>query len=344
MNSLLKRQIRKYLDPEIKQETGNFLDAINDSYANYEEQIAMLQRAMKISSDELYEANSRLREEAKSLKEINKNLESILHSMNPDSDGIENTEFNVTEYIKKQSEEIISINKQREELLQNLELQNQELNEYAHVVSHDLKSPLRNVNTLVNWIIEDNGETLTEDSKDSLNLVLSNVEKMDLIIKGILDYSSIDKLQSESRIVDFNVLISEIIRTTSLPEHIELKKDNELPKIYGNYHRFKQLFQSLINNAIKYNDKEKGNINIGCVYKGNMVEFYIKDNGIGIPEAYFDKIFNVFTKLENDNHSSGIGLSIVKKIISFYGGKIWLESELKKGTTFFFTLKQNGTT
>ena len=188
--------------------------------------------------------------------------------------------------------------------------------------------------------MEDDNVSLSEESKKSLALVLFNTEKMDLTIKGILDYSSIDKLKSESRNVDFNVLIAEILRTTILPENIILKVDNELPKMYGNYSRFKQLFQNLIDNAVKYNDKEIGFINIGCKYKDDEVEFYIKDNGVGISEAYFDKIFNVFTKLSSDNYSSGIGLSIVKKIVSFYGGRIWLESTLGTGTTFYFTLQK----
>ena len=346
MNSLLKRQIRKYLDAEKDQEHYNdvFLAAINDSYVDYEKQITMLQRAMKISSDELYEANQKLREEAKTLKEINQNLESILNSMSPEINEKNDTGFNAAEYIKKQSAEIIEMSKQREELLRNLEIQNQELSEYAHVVSHDLKSPLRNINTLINWMLEDDVATLTDESKKSLGLVLFNIEKMDLTIKGILNYSSIDKLESENRNVDFNILISEILRTNILPKNINLKINNKLPSMYGNYTHFKQLFYNLIDNAVKYNDKKKGLINIGCKYRDDEIEFYIKDNGMGINEAYFDKIFNVFTKLSSDNHSSGMGLAIIKKIVSFYGGKIWVESTLKKGTTFFFTLQKNGTT
>ncbi|AXG72882.1 GHKL domain-containing protein [Flavobacterium arcticum] len=347
MNSLLKRQIKKYLDTERHQDhdyNDVFLAAVNDSYINFEAQIVMLQRAMRISSEELFEANKKLREEAKSLKEINKNLEFILSSMSPEGNDKPNEGFNATEYIKKQSAEIIEINRQREELLKNLETQNQELNEYAHVVSHDLKSPLRNVNTLINWMLEDDGATLTDESKKSLGLVLFNVEKMDLTIKGILDYSSIDKLEYENRNINFNILISEILRTTILPGNISLKIDNKLPSMYGNYARFKQLFQNLIDNAIRYNDKDEGLINIGCRHKDDEIEFYIKDNGEGINEAYFDKIFNVFTKLSSENHSSGMGLSIAKKIVSFYGGEIWLKSTPTEGTTFFFTLKKNGTT
>ncbi|MEL1240890.1 sensor histidine kinase [Flavobacterium flavipallidum] len=338
MNSLLKRQIAKHLkngtaDMEV------FLNAISDSYLNYENQIALLQRAMQISSDELFAANNKLREEATSLKEINKNLEDILNSMNLSVLKLsEQKDFDPVEYIKNQSLEIVSINKQREILLQNLELQNQELNEYAHMVSHDLKAPLRNIDTLINWVVDDNKDKFSEDCLQSLNLVLFNVEKMDLLIKGILDYSTIGKVETEDRLVDFNYLLDEVKRMVFIPKNMEVAISTDMPKVYGNSSRFKQLFQNLIQNAINHNDKENGLIEVGVKEAEAEFEFYVKDNGKGIAEIYHDKIFKIFTKLENNNNSSGIGLSIVKKIIDFYKGKIWLESQEKVGTTFYFTL------
>ena len=339
MNSLLKRQLAKLVQPEQLKDIKQFLKAINDSYDNYEDQLSMSQRAMKISSDELFEANQKLRDEAKSLKKVNKNLETILNSMNLENNFLANTtQLNSADYVKEQSLEIVRINKQREELLQNLEKQNQTLNEYAHVVSHDLKAPLRSIDTLINWFKEDNAEILDENNQKSLDLILSNVEKMDLLIKGILDYSSIDKLEIEDRTIDLNILIDEVVRTLHIPNHIEVVYKNEMPKVFGNDFRFKQLFQNLIQNAIKYNDKESGFVEIGSKENENEIEFYIKDNGIGIKERYQSKIFDLFSKLENNDQSSGIGLSIVKKIIDLYGGKIWLESQEAIGTTFYFTL------
>ena len=338
MGSLLKRQIKKYLAGDESAVDSGFLAAVQESYATYEDHIAMLQRAIKLSSDELFEANQKLREEAKSLKEINSNLEFMLNSLNPTDVPVA---FNPIEHIKQQSAEIILINQQREELLKSLGSQNQELNEYAHVVSHDLKAPLRNINTLITWVIEDNAGKLDEVSTNSLNLILFNVEKMDLLIKGILDYSSIDKLQSEDRVVDFNFMVQEILQTLILPGTMDVNIVNVLPNMYGNFYRFRQLFQNIIENAIKYNNKQNGVIEIGCSEEQDgTVEFYIKDNGRGIPAAYFDKIFNVFTKLDSTNQSSGIGLSIVKKIIKLYKGRIWLTSKENEGTTFYFTLTQ----
>lgn len=338
MNSLLKRQIAKLVQPEQLKDLKHFLKAVNDSYNNYEDQLSMSQRAMKISSDELFEANHKLREEANSLKEINQNLSKILSSMNLDSDKLsDEKEFSKAEYVKKQATEIVLINNQREQLLKDLALQNEELNEYAHVVSHDLKAPLRNIDALVNWVIEDNKDGMRQGCLNSLNLVLTNVEKMDLLIKGILDYSTIDKLEAEDRQINFNLMIDEVLRTIVVPKNIEITIQDTLPSLFGNAWRFKQVFQNLIQNAIKYNDKEAGTIDIGVTERAHHYEFYVKDNGMGIPSQYFDRIFKVFTKLESNNASSGIGLSIVKKIIQYYKGEIWLESQENSGTTFYFS-------
>ncbi|CAM2822805.1 sensor histidine kinase [Flavobacterium frigoris] len=345
MHSLLKRQIDKKLKGGLN-DLDIFLDAVNESYGNYESQIEMLQRAMKLSSDELFEANQRLRDEAESLKDVNKNLQSILESMSLDPElTSKNENFDSSEYIKQQSIEIIKINKQREELLVNLEKQNIALNEYAHMVSHDLKAPLRSIDTLINWFIEDNLEMMNENNLKSLNLILSNVEKMDLLIKGILNYSSVESQPGDERLIDLNVLIQDVLNIIEVPDHVAVTVKNKLPKIVGNDFRFKQLFQNLIQNAIKYNDKEKVIVEIGCLENENEIIFDVKDNGIGIPKVYQNKIFDVFSKLHNDGKSSGIGLAIVKKIIEFYRGKIWLESQESIGSTFYFTIpKDNGNT
>ncbi|MBQ0909163.1 HAMP domain-containing histidine kinase [Flavobacterium sp. F-328] len=342
MNSLLKRQIDKKLRGGLN-DLDIFLAAINESYENFESQISLLQRAMKISSDELFKANQKLRDEAESLKEINKNLEFILQSMSLDVAQIDTAEsFNSTDYIKKQSIEILKINKQREELLVHLENQNTILNDYAHMVSHDLKAPLRNIDTLINWFIEDNKEMMNESNLKSMQLMLSNVEKMDLLIKGILNYSEVQNKDSLTRWIDLNLILEDITRLYS-EEHITIKFDTILPLVWGNDVRFMQLFQNLIQNAIKYNNKQHIDITIGHTEEVDFYHFYVKDNGVGIPEKYQSKVFDIFFKLENTNSSSGIGLSIVKKIVEFYDGTIWLESQLEGGTTFYFTIaKHNG--
>lgn len=339
MNPLLKRQLAKHLPGISTQVLDPLLDVVSRSYDHYRDQIEILQNAMRLSSDELFEANEKLRKETSMLKELNTDLNSVLFSMKLAAQDPDNENFNPAEYIRKQTEEIVKGNAQREELLKNLAKQNQELNDYAHMVSHDLKAPLRTINTLIAWMIEDSEGKFDPGMLKSLNLILYNTEKMDLLIKGILDYSSVDRNNDdEEREVDFNELLEEVLTLIGVPQNISVEIVPEMPKVKGNYYRFRQLFQNLIENAIKYNDKPHGIIEIGYTENETEYLFHIKDNGRGIPEAYFEKIFNIFTKLDSNTQSSGIGLSIVKKIIDRYHGRIWPESKENEGTTIYFTL------
>jgi light-regulated signal transduction histidine kinase (bacteriophytochrome) len=340
MNSLLKRQIGKHLKNGLNH-IDQFLESIDDSYSNYEDQIAILQHSMKISSDELYEANQKLRDEADSLKEINKNLEFILNSMNLDSNNNQTIiDLNTSDYIKGQTIEIIKINKQREELLYSLEKQNQSLNEYAHVVSHDLKSPLRSIYSLITWIKEENEANFNPTTEEYFTLIQKKVEKMNHLIQGILTYSKIDKVHIVNEEVDLNDLVQNILNMVFVPEHIKIKIVNKLPTIKADGFRMQQLFQNLINNAINFNDKPNGLVEIACVEKEGHFVFSIKDNGVGISKKNHEKIFFIFESIAQDDKSSGIGLSIVKRILDNSNEKIWLDSQENKGTTFFFTLRK----
>jgi len=225
-------------------------------------------------------------------------------------------------------------------LLYRLEERNTELNNYAHVVSHDLKSPLRNIDALATWLKEDHRDNLDQGALEYLNLISDNISKMEDLISGILEYSTVGVKDFNSTLIDINKVVNDVLNFLYIPEQFTIKADENFPSVLGDTHRLQQLFQNLIGNAIKYNDKEKGIIEIGYKTLDTCYEFYIKDNGKGIDEKYYKKIFNVFQKLENTKDSSGIGLSIVDKIVSAYGGKIWLTSELGQGTTFYFTLNK----
>jgi len=349
MNSLLKRQIRKYLSPEqaASPELESFLDAVSRSYANYDEQYVMQQRAMVLSSEELFIANEQLKQETAAQEKVIKKLKHVIETLKfyelPESKNLDNVDLDglkLVEFIDNQTKEIVKINKQREKLLEELGYQNQELSDYAHMVSHDLKSPLRSIDALTTWLSEDFKDKVDDQGRESLKLIRNNVEKMDTLISGILDYSTINKNQTESYDVNINKLVDAIIASMLIPEHITIHKTSQLPVIKGDKYRLQQLFQNLIDNAVKYNDKTKGIIEIGVKNKSDFWEFFVKDNGKGIEQIYFDKIFKTFQKLENNPESSGIGLSIVKKIVTLYGGQIWVESKIDKGTTFYFTIKK----
>lgn len=343
MNSLLIRQLKKHLPAELAQDENlkNFFEAINNSYNNYEDQLNMSQRAMRISSDELFEANSKLREDAENQKKIIKSLNYVVRvlKLKPFDNNDEIMQaVDLTSFIEEQSKEILRVNKQREDLLKHLENKNEELNNYAHIVSHDLKSPLRSIDSLINWVLEDDNNAINKDSKDYLDLILKNVEKMDALISGILNYSTIDKAELDRYDVDIHYLVTELSEILFVPKNVTLTIKNNLPVIIGDKFRLQQLFQNLIQNAIKSIEKEKGFVEVGAVEKEDYWEFYIKDNGEGISEQYFNKIFKIFEKIDDNQNATGIGLAIVKRIIDFYGGEIWLESQVSKGTTFYFTI------
>jgi len=224
-------------------------------------------------------------------------------------------------------------------LLQNLETQNQELRDYAHMISHDLKSPLRSIDTLSAWLNEDYSDIIGASGQNQIQTIRENIQKIDSLIDGILDYSTLRNNQYDVYDINLNNLICEAIEDFFVPNHITITK-GFLPIIKGDKFRLEQLFRNLLSNAINSIDKPKGEIEFSYRDLGNSWEFCVKDNGKGIDECYFDKIFMIFQKLENNVNTSGMGLAIAKRIVDIYGGDIWVTSKLGEGSTFYFTIKK----
>jgi len=232
------------------------------------------------------------------------------------------------------------LEKQKEKILKELEKRNNELEEYAHIVSHDLKSPLRSINALTSWIRSDNEGKLDEMTLKNFELVEMTLDKMDNLISDILTYSSAGAQTKEKEKVDLNILLENLKTILFIPENVSINILNKLPVVLGDKTKFQQLFQNLISNAVKFSDKEIGIVEIDVTERKSYYEFSIKDNGIGIEKKYHKKIFKIFNSLQESKSSTGIGLSIVKKIVDLYKGEIWIESEPNVGTTFFFTIKK----
>jgi len=254
---------------------------------------------------------------------------------------------NIARLVGIQFKNAINLNERRiaeesnKELLIKLEKSNQELQDYAHIVSHDLKSPLRSISALISWIKEDYSSVIDFKVMKHFEHIDLKLEKMDHLISGILSYSSIDEQHSSRDDVDVNEIIHNIINIILLPPHIEINIKKPLPIIKADSIRIQQLFQNIISNAVRHIDKEKGFIDIDVTEKDKFYQFSIKDNGVGIAKEYHEKIFKIFSTLKNDKESTGIGLSIVKKILNLYEGQIWVESEVGKGATFYFTIKKS---
>ncbi len=228
---------------------------------------------------------------------------------------------------------------QKEQLLKKLEKSNDELEEYAHVVSHDLKSPLRSINALVNWIKDDNQEQLDTQTLEHLAMIEITLEKMEQLISDVLRFSSLGESTAKSE-VDLNQVLEDIQTLLHCPDHIEITLKKPMPVLMADRVKIQQLFQNLLSNAIRYCDKARGLIEIDWTQNDQTFTFWVRDNGIGIEKEYHDKVFKIFQSLNKHKDSTGIGLSIVKKIVEMHGGDIWLDSTPGEGTTFYFTLKK----
>ena len=232
------------------------------------------------------------------------------------------------------------LEKQKQKILKELEKSNNELQEYAHIVSHDLKTPLRSIDALVSWIKTDNHGKFDEGTLQNLELIEKTLETMESLISNILEYSSIANDIDKNVDVDLNITLEDVTRLLLIPEEISLELLKKLPVVKGDATKFQQIFQNLISNAIKFSNKEKGLIKIDYTETVSCYQFSVEDNGIGIEKKHYNKIFKIFYSLNESKESSGIGLSIVKKIVELYEGNIWIESTEGEGSKFYFTIRK----
>ncbi|MCP6762469.1 MAG: ATP-binding protein [Fischerella sp. CENA71] len=269
------------------------------------------------------------------LREYKENLEELVEQRT--AELAKTNELLQQEVIQRQqSQEKMAL------LLKELESTNQELNDFAYIVSHDLKAPLRGISSLSEWLVSDYADKLDDEGKQLINLLIARVKKIYSLIDAILQYSRIGRIKEEIRQVNLNDVVTEVTELLEPIENIQINITNELPIVSGEKTRIEQVFQNLLSNAIKFIDKPQGKITIACTEKNGYWQISVKDNGPGIEKEHFERIFKIFQKLSDNKNleSTGIGLAIVKKIVEMYGGEVWVESELGVGTTFFFTLKK----
>jgi signal transduction histidine kinase len=246
--------------------------------------------------------------------------------------------------MKQNHEQIQSFNEQLEhrvaERTEALNKVNEELKNFAYVVSHDLKAPLRAINQLAAWIEEDYASSFDEEGRSQMSLLRSRAKRMHDMIDGILQYSRIGRMKEAVELVDLNELVANVIEAIAPPDHIKIEIQENLPSVYAEKQRIYQVIQNLLDNAIKYNDKKQGLISLSYEEREQDWCFCVQDNGMGIDKPYQQKVFQLFQTLapRDQQDSTGIGLSLIEKIITNWGGKIWLESQLGEGCRFFFTL------
>jgi len=246
---------------------------------------------------------------------------------------------------RKQAEEALRILNEELELhvkqrTAELETANKELQEFAHIVSHDLKAPLRGISRLTQWLHEDYAAALGAQGQEQLDLLGEQVKRMDTLIDGILRYSKAVHGSEREELFDLNTLVLQVIEMLMPPAHIRIQLENTLPVVHGDPVQFMQVFQNLLSNAVKFMDKPLGKITVASEDAGDMWVFWIEDNGPGIEPRYHERIFKIFQSgtARDARESTGIGLAVVKKIVDRYGGRVWLESTPGHGSRFLFTL------
>jgi len=177
-----------------------------------------------------------------------------------------------------------------------------------------------------------------------LALLTGRTQRMHNLIDGILQYSRVGRVTENETSQDLNLLVQETVEDLDPPGHIQITVKDQLPTVVGERTRLWQVFQNLLGNAIKFMDKPQGRISVGCVDEGTHWRFSVADNGPGIGEQHYDKVFQMFQTLapRDEFESTGIGLALVQRIVEAWGGSIWLESTVGQGSTFFFTLPKKG--
>ncbi len=258
---------------------------------------------------------------------------------------------NANEQLEKKVEERtaelkeeVAVRKKAEEKLaatvQKLTMSNRELREFTRVTAHDLKTPVRGIGILSDWISEDYAKKFDEQGQKNARLLSVRAKRMSDLLDSMIQYSQLTLNERTTRKMDLNVLIQNVIEAINPPDNIEIIVENHLPVITGVKQFISQIFENLLSNAVKNMDKPEGKVYVGCMEEGSYWQFSVADNGPGIEKRYFEKIFEIFQilSIRDKTENIGIGLPIVKKIVEMYDGMIWIESTPGQGSTFFFTL------
>jgi two-component system, chemotaxis family, sensor kinase Cph1 len=255
----------------------------------------------------------------------------------------------IVSIVLRQSDELAKINLE-------LERSNTELDSFAYIASHDLKEPLRGIHNYSSFLIEDYGAVLSEDGVSKLQTLVRLTQRMEDLINSLLHFSRLGRVELALQRTDLNQLVQNVLDLLKISlesAHVEIRIPRSLPTVRCDKVQINEVFTNLISNAIKYNDQEEKWVEIGYLdaelpleQMGEplepMVTFYIKDNGIGIPERHLENIFRIFKRLHGPNKyggGTGAGLTIAKKIVERHGGTLWVESSPGQGSTFYFTLK-----
>ena len=225
-----------------------------------------------------------------------------------------------------------------------------EMDEYTHVISHDLKEPLRGIEAFSKFLVDDYRDKLDEEGRHRVDVIRNAALRMQRLINDLLKFSRLGHQRNPFESVGLNTMLIHVrvnLEYALDAKKVDLRVD-KLPTVMCDATAMTEVFHNLISNAIKYNENPHPVVEIGCEEKldrpTSPAEYvvHVRDNGVGIKPEYFEKIFQIFQRLQRDDEGTGIGLTIVKRVIEWHGGRVWVESEFGKGTTFYFTLPKRG--
>lgn len=243
------------------------------------------------------------------------------------------------EALRAQTEELARLTTVLTQTNITLEKRNQELDQFVYVASHDLKSPLRAIANISQWLAEDLEDKLNEETQHQLELMQGRVLRMEKLINGLLHYYRVGRVKMDLENVEIHGLLKEVIIALDPPPGFMIEIEPDLPTISTIRVLLEQVFTNLIGNAIKHHHLPEGTIKIQAERKGKFYEFAVSDDGPGIAPEYHEKVFGMFQTLKSKGkiENTGIGLTLVKKIVESEKGKISIQSQDGKGTTVYFT-------
>jgi PAS domain S-box-containing protein len=235
----------------------------------------------------------------------------------------------------------------REKLINELESKNTELERFTYTISHDLKSPLVTINGFLGYLKADTIAGNSNRVMTDIQRIQDAVDKMHSLLKELLELSRIGRIMNPPEMVLLDDLVAvalELVHGQLAARGVTVQVQPNLPDVQGDRQRLIEVLQNLIDNAVKYmGDQPDPLIEIGQYgEEGDQLVFFVKDNGMGISPQYHERVFGLFNKLDPKSEGTGVGLALAKRIIEVHGGRIWVESEVGKGSTFFFTLARSG--
>jgi PAS domain S-box-containing protein len=221
-----------------------------------------------------------------------------------------------------------------------LEHANQDLEDFAYIVSHDLKAPLRAISQLTGWLTTDYGASLDARGEEMIQLMNNRATRLERLIDGLLQYSRVGRGGERFADVDLRQTAAAALELLAPPPQIRVTIDDRLPCVRADPTLIQQVFQNLLSNAIKFMDKPDGRIQVTCAADGDAWRIGVIDNGPGVEPRYHEKIFQIFQTLapRDKVEGTGIGLSVVKRIVERHGGRAWVESAPGQGSAFYFSL------